>query len=90
MIITINYEDETTSVLALKANEDIFNWLSTDKTDSISEENLGFLGPNNLGNDRLLTKPIWTNPNPEKVISHIDLTSGLIKCAPFVVAITLE
>ena len=90
MIITINYEDETTSVLDLKSNEDIFNWWSTDWADSIPEENLGFLGPNNLGNERFLTKPIWTNPNPEKVISHIDLTSGLIKCAPFVVGITIE
>jgi hypothetical protein len=90
MIITINYEDETTSVLDLKSNEDIFNWWSADSSDSVPEENLGFQGPNNLGNDRMLTKPIWTNPNPEKVISHIDLASGLIKCAPFVVGITIE
>ena len=90
MTITVNYEDESSSVLDLKAKEDIFDWWGTDWAGSVAEENLGFLGPNNLGNGRILTKPIWTNPYPEKVISHIDLKSGLIKCAPFVVGITLE
>ena len=37
-----------------------------------------------------LQQKLGTNPNPEKVISHIDLKSGLIKCAPFLLGITLE
>ena len=88
--VTINYEDGTSYDLSLKSNEDIFDWWQTDWADSIDEKNLAFLGPNNLGNDRFLTKPIWTNPNPEKVISHINLKSGLIDCAPFLLGITLE
>ena len=88
--ITINYEDNSSSVVNLIAKEDIFDWWETDWVDSVAPENLGFYGPNNLGNERFLTKPIWTNPNPEKVISHIDLKSGLIKCAPFLLGITLE
>jgi hypothetical protein len=58
--------------------------------ETIPDENVGFLGENNLGNKRFLTKPVWENPHPDKTISHIDLNSGLIKMAPFIVAITIE
>jgi WD40 repeat protein len=90
MIATINYEDETTSVFEFKAREDLFDWWQTDLANGVAKEKIGFLGQNNLGQNRLLTKPFWVNPHPEKVISHIDLTGGLINGAPFVVGITLE
>ena len=87
---TINYEDETNSVFEFKAREDLFDWWQTDLADGVAKEKIGFLGQNNLGQNRWLTKPFWVNPHPEKVISHIDLTGGLINGAPFVVGITLE
>jgi hypothetical protein len=49
-----------------------------------------FWGKTILVTKDFLQKPVWINPHPEKVISHIDLNSGLIKMAPFVVAITFE
>lgn len=90
MIATINYEDGTSSAFEFKAKEDLFDWWQTDLAKGVAKEKIGFLGQNNLGQDRWLTKPFWVNPYPEKLISHIDLTGGLINGAPFVVGITLE
>jgi WD40 repeat protein len=88
--VVFNYSDGSKSEMEIKAQQDIFDWWAVGNADKIPNENIGFLGENNLGNERFLQKPVWINPHPEKVISHIDLNSGLIKMAPFVVAITFE
>ncbi|MDA7496640.1 hypothetical protein N8491_02450 [Akkermansiaceae bacterium] len=88
--VVFNYSDGSKSEMEIKAQQDIFDWWSVGNADKIPNENIGFLGENNLGNGRFLQKPVWINPHPEKVISHIDLNSGLINMAPFVVAITFE
>jgi WD40 repeat protein len=90
MKVVFNYSDGSKSEMDIKAQQDIFDWFSVGNADKMPIENIGFLGENNLGNKRFLQKPIWINPHPEKIISHIDLISGLIKMAPFVVAITFE
>ena len=88
--VIFNYSDGSKAEMDIKAQQDIFDWWSVGNAEKIPSENIGFLGENNLGNKRFLQKPIWINPHPEKIISHIDLNSGLIKMAPFVVAITIE
>ncbi|NCG27492.1 MAG: hypothetical protein GWP42_08125, partial [Verrucomicrobiales bacterium] len=77
------------------AKEDIFDWWTPQRSPGLMEkelepENIGWIGNDYNGNGRGLVKPIWINPNPEKGIATIDFISGLIKCAPFVVAITIE
>ena len=88
--VIFNYSDGSKAEMDIKAQQDIFDWWSVGNAEKIPSENIGFLGENSLGNKRFLQKPVWENPHPEKIISHIDLNSGLIKMAPFVVAITIE
>ena len=88
--IVFNYSDGSKSEMTIKAKQDIFDWWSAGNADNIPTEMVGFLGENYKGHKRFLTKPIWENPHPEKIISHIDLNSGLIKMSPFIVGITIE
>jgi len=88
--LVINYEDETSEIMPLISKKDIFDWWAVGWANGLDSEKLGWLGENNLGNSRFLTKPVWENPYPDKVISHIDFVSGLVKAAPFLVAITIE
>ena len=90
-ILRFNYNDGSLEELKLMANEDLFDWFGgVNQADLISEEKIGFLGTNFKGNSRLLTKPIWENPHPEKIISHIDFVSGLAPGCPFLIGITIE
>ncbi len=91
----INYDDGTTAEFPIIAKEDIFDWWTPHKSPGLMEkelepENIGWIGNDYNGNGRGLVKPIWINPNPKKGIATIDFISGLIQCAPFVVAITIE
>ena len=90
--LKIHFEDGSQSVMPLVVNKDIFNWWSVHQATNgnIKGENIGFVGQNYLGNGRILTKPIWENPTPEKLITHIDFESGKEAASPFIVAITIE
>ena len=88
--LVIHYEDETSEIIPLISKKDIFDWWAVGWAEGLDSEKMGWLGENNLGNSRFLTKPVWENPYPDKVISHIDFVSGLVKIAPFLVAITME
>lgn len=91
----INYNDGTTSDFPIIAKQDIFDWFTPQRSPGLMEkelepENIGWIGQNYNGSGRGLVKPIWINPYPEKEIATIDFISGLIRCAPFVVGITIE
>ena len=88
--LKINYEDGASESLELVAGTDIFEWWQADSIEELPSEKIGWVGVNNLGNKRGFTKPSWTNPNPSKLISHIDFISGKTNGAPFLIAITLE
>ena len=94
-IFRINYDDGTTLDFPIIAKEDLFDWWTPHRSPGLMEkelkpENIGWIGVNYEGNGRGLVKPIWVNPHPEKSIATIDFISGLIRCAPFVVGITIE
>lgn len=94
-IFRINYDDGTTLDFPIIAKEDLFDWWTPHRSPGLMEkelkpENIGWIGFNYEGNGRGLVKPIWVNPHPEKSIATIDFISGLIRCAPFVVGITIE
>ena len=86
----IHYEDNTQEEKPIIFGDDLLGWMHVSQSSSVKSESVGWIGPNNLGNRRILTKPVWNNPFPEKVISHIDFISELKAAAPFVVGITLE
>ena len=91
----INYNDGTTLDFPIIAKQDIFDWFTPQRSPGLMEkelepENIGWIGQNYNGSGRGLVKPIWINPYPEKEIATIDFISGLIRCAPFVVGITIE
>ena len=90
--LIIHFEDGSNTAMPLVVNKDVFNWWSVSHAENgtIKSENIGFLGDNYLGNKRILTKPIWENPTPEKIITHIDFVSGKVAAGPFLVGITLE
>ena len=91
----IKYDDGKTLDFPIIAKEDIFDWWTPYRSPGLMEkelqpENIGWIGVNYKGEGRGLVKPIWVNPHPDKTIATIDFISGLIRCAPFVVGITLE
>ena len=86
----IHYEDNTQEEKPIIFGDDLLGWMHVSQSSSVKSESVGWIGSNNLGNRRILTKPVWNNPFPEKVISHIDFISELKAAAPFVVGITLE
>ena len=90
-ILRINYDDGSSDELTVVAEEDLFDWWGgVSKSDLISNEKIGFIGTNYKGQPRILTKPFWENPHPDKIISHIDFISGLSAGCPFLIGITLE
>jgi hypothetical protein len=94
-IFRINYDDDKTLDFPIIAKQDIFDWWTPQRSPGLMEkelqpENIGWIGVDYKGNGRGLVKPIWINPYPEKEIATIDFISGLIRCAPFVVGITIE
>ena len=94
-IFRIKYADGRTLDFPIIAKEDIFDWWTPQRSPGLMEkelkpENIGWIGVNYKGNGRGLVKPVWLNPHPDKTIATIDFISGLIRCAPFVVGITLE
>tara|TARA_B100000900_G_C20525394_1_gene693947 strand:+ start:16 stop:1224 length:1209 start_codon:yes stop_codon:yes gene_type:complete len=90
--LIIHFEDGSNATMPLVVNKDVYNWWSVHHAENgnIKPENIGFVGDNYLGNERILTKPIWENPTPEKIITHIDFVSGKVAAGPFLVGITLE
>ena len=86
----IHYEDNTHEEKPIIYGDELLDWMHVSESSSVKSEAVGWIGPNNLGNSRILTKPVWNNPFPKKVISHIDFISELKAAAPFVVGITLE
>ena len=86
----MHYEDGTSDEMQIIAKEDIADWFQVDLVSNFDQDKVGWIGTNNLGNSRALSKPFWTNPHPEKVVTKIDFISGLIIGAPYLVAITAE
>ena len=79
----INYEDGSIEGISYNRKKDLFDWWTPQRSPGLMEEKLktnkiGWVGLNHLGNARGFCKPYWKNPNPEKIISHIDFVSGLI------------
>lgn len=86
----MHYEDGTSDEMQIIAKEDIADWFEVDLVSNFDQDKIGWIGTNNLGNARALSKPYWTNPHPEKVVTKIGFISGLIIGAPYLVAITAE
>ena len=88
--LKIHFEDGSSDELKVIAEKDLVDWWAPNKSYLIDPEKIGFIGTNFLGQSRILTKPIWENPNPHKTISHIDFVSGLASGCPMLIAITIE
>ena len=93
--IIIHYEDGSNEKFSLLAKVDVFDyWVHDsgrlDQIKNLDDGKIGWIGTCAKGNDRALTKFTWINPQPDKIISHIDIIGGLSDCAPFIVGITLE
>ena len=91
----VNYKDKKYEEAPIIALVDIIDWWEPHHEPGnvekhIVDEKIGYLGQNQEGQMRVLTKPFWVNPYPEKEISHIDFITGNAKGSPFLIAITLE
>ena len=91
----IHYKDKTFEEMPILALIDVIDWWephwNPGITESlINEDKIGYFGEHQNGDMRVLTKPYWINPFPEKEISHIDFLNGDAKGSPFLIAITLE
>ena len=91
----IHYKDKTFEEMPILALIDVIDWWephwNPGNTESlINEDKIGYFGEHQNGDMRVLTKPYWINPFPEKEISHIDFLNGDAKGSPFLIAITLE
>ena len=88
--LKIHFEDGSSDELKVIAEKDLVDWWAPNKSYLIDPEKIGFIGTNFLGHSRILTKPIWENPHPDRTISHIDFVSGLASGCPILIAITIE
>ncbi|MFL2480851.1 MAG: hypothetical protein ACJ0K4_15000, partial [Verrucomicrobiales bacterium] len=88
--LVVHFDDNSKEIIPLMAKQDIFDWWWADEVEKLDPDKIGWIGENNLGQRRCLNKYSWENPYPDKTVSHVDFESGLIRTAPFLVAITVE
>ena len=81
----IHYDDNSQAVVPLLFGVDIDDWYDTD--DTKLRERIAWEGDDPQHH---VTLKSWQNPNPDKMISHVDFVSGKRFAAPFLVAITAE
>jgi hypothetical protein len=91
----LHYVDGRQLELPILYGEDVRNWWDVDdRGKEASRATLVWTGQNpaiSRANGLLrLFKRTWDNPRPDVVVESIGFTSTMTKCAPFLIALTLE
>jgi hypothetical protein len=90
----VHYEDKTTETIPVVYGKHVRDWWNFDDGKDVSDAKLAWTGTNpaaEMFNVKIrLYKTTWTNPRPDKKVTHIDFVSKMTNCAPFVVAMTAE
>ncbi len=80
--------------LPILYGQDVQNWWHNQERWDVSRATVAWTGSNAAvmaSNGSLrLCKRTWDNPHPEVEVESIDFTSTGTKCAPFLIALTLE
>ena len=84
----MHFSDGTSETMPVKFVDHIADWWAS-SSDNVETSQIGWRG-SHVASDVILSELVWKNPNPEKVISHIDFISTNANAAPFLVAISLE
>ena len=88
----LDYADNTSATLPIAGGEDVWHWMGPPK--GLPQATVGWVG----GSRGMRKKPVtvslhvrkWTNPHPQKIVTHIDYVSTMTEAAPFCVAMTVE
>lgn len=90
----INYVDKTTVKIPLIYGRNVSDWWHAPNDKGLTQGAIAWKGTNKAVKQfkrvLCLYRVTWTNPQPGKVVSTIDLVSHAGRCGPFCVAITTE
>lgn len=90
----VHYADGSDVAIRIGYGEDVRDWWDWLGKNTLKRAKVAWTGTNDVStqNDRTirLFSEAWENPHPEKEVSTIDFVSNVGKCAPFVVALSLE
>jgi hypothetical protein len=85
------YTDGSRQDLPIIYGEDVRDWwVGTDTTVELKNGQVAWQGQTSNGNAVRLYRRTWENPAPDREVASIDYVSTMTRCAPFLVAITVE
>jgi hypothetical protein len=90
----VYYEDNTATRIPILYGRHVRDWSDPDRLKSITRGVVAWEGTNphlkQTGQKIRLYMTTWDNPQPRKLVRHIDYHSANTVCAPFCVAMTAE
>jgi thiol-disulfide isomerase/thioredoxin len=87
----LRYADGSRQALPIIYGEDIRDWwVGTDKVVELKHAQVAWQGQTSNGNEVRLYTRTWENPRPDIEVASIEFVSTMTRCAPFLVAITIE
>jgi RNA polymerase sigma factor (sigma-70 family) len=91
---TVHYGDKTSARIPILYGRDLRDWWHLDQPKAVTRGVLAWRGATpysrRLGYKVFLYVSTWDNPQPSKLVTHLDYQSANTMCAPFCLAISAE
>jgi len=87
----LHYSDGSSQNLPIVYGEDTRDWwIGTDKVVQLKHAQVAWQGLTPKGDAVRIYKRTWENPHPDREVASLEFISTLTRCAPFLIAITVE
>ncbi len=88
----LHYADGRQMELPIVYGEDVRDWWQPSDPKDATRAAVAWSGPSPSGPSGGLRvfQRTWDNPRPDVEVESLDFTSTVTKCAPFLIALTLE
>ncbi len=90
----LNFADGQTAIFPIIYGEHVRDWFSVTDAQPVSRATIAWTGMNRASAEKRSSLSLFhmsiENPRPDVAIKSLDIVSAKTKCAPFVIAITVE